>query len=351
MGVAWAITGSVGDGRLRSRACDRWVCVVAAALLATGCGYRERTVSAADRRMCGRQASSHTPRPARRSTRTSSTPACTTSSTPSAAAARTAGLAEQASTRTQSFHSPSSRPWRRCTPTSANPAARCTARLAALVVKIRLVSLYMPRRSASSASASRPVADTVLRGKPAAVIGASTGLFGAVWAQAEVRKVLGAIGAEVVDRELPVMQAHAQIGARVRQPAQEEDLRSRLAGGERRVRRGHEQQGRRLEELRRSGSRGRERGPPDVAATARASTLRSTSRPMRASACGALAVGHAHHVLLDDRPGVELLGDVVRRGADDWRISELIRSPAPPRKQASGCWTNCSALPTVLAVR
>ena len=58
--------------------------------------------------------------------------------------------------------------------------------------------------------ASRPVADNVLRGKPAAVVGASTGLFGAVWAQAEVRKVLGAIGAEVVDRELPVMQAHAQ---------------------------------------------------------------------------------------------------------------------------------------------
>ncbi len=38
--------------------------------------------------------------------------------------------------------------------------------------------------------ASRPVAETPLRGKPAAVIGASTGLFGAVWAQAETRKVL-----------------------------------------------------------------------------------------------------------------------------------------------------------------
>ena len=36
------------------------------------------------------------------------------------------------------------------------------------------------------------------------MIGASTGLFGAVWAQAELRKVLGAIGARVVDRELPV---------------------------------------------------------------------------------------------------------------------------------------------------
>jgi len=39
------------------------------------------------------------------------------------------------------------------------------------------------------------------------VIGASTGLFGAVWAQAETRKVLGVIGADVVDHELPVDQA------------------------------------------------------------------------------------------------------------------------------------------------
>ncbi len=33
--------------------------------------------------------------------------------------------------------------------------------------------------------ASRPVSGSALRGKPIAVIGASTGLFGAVWAQAE----------------------------------------------------------------------------------------------------------------------------------------------------------------------
>jgi chromate reductase, NAD(P)H dehydrogenase (quinone) len=51
---------------------------------------------------------------------------------------------------------------------------------------------------------SRPLADTPLKGKPVAVIGASTGMFGAVWAQAELRKVLGAIGARVLDRELPV---------------------------------------------------------------------------------------------------------------------------------------------------
>jgi chromate reductase len=56
--------------------------------------------------------------------------------------------------------------------------------------------------------ASRPWPDNSLRGKPACVIGASTGLFGAVWAQAEVRKILTTIGADVVENELPVGQAH-----------------------------------------------------------------------------------------------------------------------------------------------
>src|ERR1700709_2586080 len=52
--------------------------------------------------------------------------------------------------------------------------------------------------------ASRPFPENVLRYKPAAVIGASTGLFGAVWAQAEARKVLKASGAPVLASELRV---------------------------------------------------------------------------------------------------------------------------------------------------
>ena len=54
---------------------------------------------------------------------------------------------------------------------------------------------------------SRPIAENPMRGKPALVIGASTGMFGAVWAQAETRKVLGALGARVTDEELPVAKA------------------------------------------------------------------------------------------------------------------------------------------------
>ena len=75
---------------------------------------------------------------------------------------------------------------------------------------------------------SRPLAESPLRNKPAAVVGASTGLFGAVWAQAEARKVLSAIGARVIDRELPIGMAddafHAH-GALV-----DEDLSLALAG-------------------------------------------------------------------------------------------------------------------------
>jgi chromate reductase len=55
--------------------------------------------------------------------------------------------------------------------------------------------------------ASRPFASAALRNKPAATIGASTGMFGAVWAQAELRKSLAAAGARVIDRELPVGEA------------------------------------------------------------------------------------------------------------------------------------------------
>jgi len=61
--------------------------------------------------------------------------------------------------------------------------------------------------------ASRPYPANVLRAKPVSVIGASTGIFGAVWAQAEVRKILAAIGAQVQDDEVPVGEAHNAFAA------------------------------------------------------------------------------------------------------------------------------------------
>jgi chromate reductase len=78
---------------------------------------------------------------------------------------------------------------------------------------------------------SRPAGKSALNGKPAAVIGASTGMFGAVWAQAELRKVLGAMGGRVVEAELPVGHARDLLrGDRLElSPQQSEQLEEILA--------------------------------------------------------------------------------------------------------------------------
>jgi chromate reductase, NAD(P)H dehydrogenase (quinone) len=52
--------------------------------------------------------------------------------------------------------------------------------------------------------ASRPLGTNALWGKPVAVVGASTGTFGAVWSQAEARKALAASGARLIETDLPV---------------------------------------------------------------------------------------------------------------------------------------------------
>ncbi len=79
--------------------------------------------------------------------------------------------------------------------------------------------------------ASRPAGRSALNGKPAAAIGASKSMFGGVWAQAELRKVLGAMGGRVVEAELPVAQAHELlVGDRLElEPQQVEQLDEILA--------------------------------------------------------------------------------------------------------------------------
>jgi chromate reductase, NAD(P)H dehydrogenase (quinone) len=61
--------------------------------------------------------------------------------------------------------------------------------------------------------ASRPRAGAALKNVPVAVIGASTGVFGAVWAQAELRKVLATAGARVVEGEVALGQAPSRFDA------------------------------------------------------------------------------------------------------------------------------------------
>ena len=74
--------------------------------------------------------------------------------------------------------------------------------------------------------ASRPIATSVLRNKPVAVIGASTGAFGAVWSQAELRKVLAATGARVADVEVAVGHAHERFDGEGR--LTDDELRDQL---------------------------------------------------------------------------------------------------------------------------
>lgn len=58
--------------------------------------------------------------------------------------------------------------------------------------------------------AGRPHATNPLRNLPVAVVGASPGGFGAVWAQADLRRILARIGARVLEDELAVGNAAAR---------------------------------------------------------------------------------------------------------------------------------------------
>ncbi|MEX2211602.1 MAG: NADPH-dependent FMN reductase [Gaiellaceae bacterium] len=75
--------------------------------------------------------------------------------------------------------------------------------------------------------ASRPAGAGALWGKPVAVIGATTGSYGAVWAQAELRRTLGIAGARVLEVELPVARAHERFDEHGR--LLDDELRERLA--------------------------------------------------------------------------------------------------------------------------
>ncbi len=72
--------------------------------------------------------------------------------------------------------------------------------------------------------ASRPSGQSALNGKPAAAIGASKSMFGGVWAQAELRKVLAAMGGRLIDSELGVPHAHERLeGGRLKLDREHEE--------------------------------------------------------------------------------------------------------------------------------
>jgi len=63
------------------------------------------------------------------------------------------------------------------------------------------------------------------------VIGVSAGIFGAVWAQAELRKVLGAIGARVTEGEVAVGNAGERVDeqGRLNEPNLEQEIHEVIA--------------------------------------------------------------------------------------------------------------------------
>jgi chromate reductase len=74
--------------------------------------------------------------------------------------------------------------------------------------------------------ASRPARASAIWGKPVAVVGATTGSYGAVWAQADLRRSLGIAGARVLELELPVAKAQERFDERGR--LRDDPLRERL---------------------------------------------------------------------------------------------------------------------------
>jgi chromate reductase len=78
--------------------------------------------------------------------------------------------------------------------------------------------------------ASRPHRDAALSGKTVAVAGASPGQYGAIWAQQDLRRVLGIAGARVIDGELSVPRVHEIFAnGRLASPVIAERLRAHLA--------------------------------------------------------------------------------------------------------------------------
>jgi len=95
------------------------------------------------------------------------------------------------------------------------PAPAAVAELRAAVANADAVLISTPEYNSSIPGAlknaldwaSRPLATNAFRGKPVAAISSTAGMFGGVWAQAELRKVLGAMGARVVETEVAVGRA------------------------------------------------------------------------------------------------------------------------------------------------
>jgi chromate reductase, NAD(P)H dehydrogenase (quinone) len=115
-----------------------------------------------------------------------------------------------------------------------DPAPAAVARLREAIAGADAVFFATPEYNASIPGvlknavdwASRPRTAAALMNRPAAVVGASTGMFGAVWAQADLRKSLATAGARVFDGEVAVGHAQTRFDADGR--LVDDEIRERL---------------------------------------------------------------------------------------------------------------------------
>ena len=194
------------------------------------------------------------------------------------------------------------------------PAPAAVAALRAAIAGADAVLIATPEYNASIPGALKNALDWVsaarsnpLRNKPAAVIGASTGAFGAVWAQAELRKVLGTIGARVLEGDVAVGHAPTRF-----------DEHGRLTDEQL------------LEQLRRSSPPSCRSFPleplgplPDANRVVRHGDHVAPVQRARRDAEPSLGIAVAHF----DEPPPEPLGDVARlRAADAFREANELRA-------------------------
>ena len=101
------------------------------------------------------------------------------------------------------------------------PAPAGVARLREAIADADVVLISTPEYNSSIPGvlknaldwASRPYATNPLRNKPVAVFGSTHGAFGAAWAQADLKKIVGAIGGRVLDVQVSVARAPEKFDA------------------------------------------------------------------------------------------------------------------------------------------
>ncbi len=119
------------------------------------------------------------------------------------------------------------------------PEPEAVARLRSRIDEADALLIVTPEHNGSITSALKNAIDWAsarhrgswLRNKTVSIAGVTTGQYGAIWAQQDLRRILGIVGARVVDGDFPVSRAHDVFDADglLASPLIEDRLRRHLA--------------------------------------------------------------------------------------------------------------------------